>query len=283
MTAPTPSQDSSQTPTGPGVVSTGWLAANSTFDVKQERRLGAGLGASLVLHAIIVSLIIAAFAISPSNPLQAPNQILTFVFLPDPGPGGGGGGSPAPAPPKPMQVAEHRAPDPPPLTPPPVQITPPEVPPPTLNAPIVTSGATVMQATGAANLSLQAYGGGGRGEGLGAGRGSGVGPGTGGGFGDGAYGPGSGVQGPQVLKEIQPKYTTEAMRAKIQGKVLLEIVILRDGTVGDVRVVKSLDASTGLDQEAMKAARLWLFKPAIDKQGQPVPYRAQLELTFRIF
>lgn len=264
-------------------MSTGWLAANSTFEMKHERRLGAGLGASMVLHGVVLAVILLAFAISPSNPLQAPNEILTFVFLPDPGPGGGGGGSPAPAPPKPMQVAEHKAPEPPPLVAPTIQPPPVEVPPPTLNAPIVTSGATAMQATGAANISLQAYGGGGRGEGLGVGRGSGVGPGTGGGFGDGAYGPGSGVTGPRILKEVQPKYTTEAMRAKIQGKVLLEIIILKDGTVGDVRVLKSLDASTGLDQEAMKAARMWLFQPAIDKQGQPVPFRAQLELSFRIF
>ncbi|MCC7007620.1 MAG: energy transducer TonB [Acidobacteria bacterium] len=283
MTAPTTGEGNTPTVTGPGVVSSGWLAANSTFETRPERRLGAGLGASMVLHAILLAIIIAAFAISPSNPLQAPNEILTFVFLPDPGPGGGGGGSPAPAPPKPMQVAEHKAPDPPPLTPPPIEVPPPAVAPPTLSAPIVTPNAQVMQATGASNISLQAYGGGGRGEGLGAGRGSGVGPGTGGGFGDGVYGPGSGVKGPIALKEVQPKYTTEAMRAKIQGKVLLEIIILKDGTVGDVRVVKSLDASTGLDQEAMKAARMWLFQPAIDKQGQPVPYRAHLELSFRIF
>jgi len=54
---------------------------------------------------------------------------------------------------------------------------------------------------------------------------------------------------------VRPNYTAEAMRAKVQGVVRLEGVVLSDGTVGDVHVTRSLDSVFGLDQEAMKAAK----------------------------
>jgi hypothetical protein len=41
--------------------------------------------------------------------------------------------------------------------------------------------------------------------------------------------------------KVKPTYTAEAMRAKVQGSVFLECVILPDGSVGRVEVVKSLD------------------------------------------
>ena len=59
------------------------------------------------------------------------------------------------------------------------------------------------------------------------------------------------------------------MRAKVQGTVLLECVVLPDGTVGDVEVVRSLDPTFGLDQEAIKAARQWRFAPGT-RFGDPV-------------
>ena len=103
----------------------------------------------------------------------------------------------------------------------------------------------------------------GTGSGIGPGRGSGLGDGTGGGAGGGAYRPGSGVSLPEVLTEVKPQYTAEAMRAKVQGVVWLECIVLPDGSVSDVRITKSLDSVFGLDQEAIKAARRWRFKPGI--------------------
>jgi TonB family protein len=54
-----------------------------------------------------------------------------------------------------------------------------------------------------------------------------------------------------------------------------------DGTVGDVRITKSLDPVFGLDQEAIKAARQWRFKPGM-RLGQPVPVIITIELTFTL-
>ena len=80
---------------------------------------------------------------------------------------------------------------------------------------------------------------------------------------------------------MQPEYTSDALRAKIEGTVHLEMVVLPDGTVGDVTVVKSLDPVFGLDQEAIKAARQWLFKPAT-RFGEPVALLVVAELYFNL-
>jgi len=53
------------------------------------------------------------------------------------------------------------------------------------------------------------------------------------------------------------------------------------GTVGDVKVVRSLDANYGLDQEAIKAAKQWVFAPGT-RSGEPVPVMVSIELTFVI-
>lgn len=92
--------------------------------------------------------------------------------------------------------------------------------------------------------------------------------------------PGSGVTDPTLIKQVHPKYTAEAMRAGIQGVVELEAVVLPDGSVGDVRVVKSLDSRYGLDNQAIAAARQWRFEPG-RFEDRPVPVMVTLMLEFR--
>lgn len=93
------------------------------------------------------------------------------------------------------------------------------------------------------------------------------------------YKVGAGITPPVLVKEVKPQYTAAAMEAKIQGTVPLECVVGVAGTVGDVRVVRSLDAD--LDQEAIKAVKQWRFKPGT-KDGKPVPVRITLDLTFTL-
>ena len=71
------------------------------------------------------------------------------------------------------------------------------------------------------------------------------------------------------------------MRAKIQGEVLLECVVQPDGTVGNIRVVRSLDSAFGLDQEAIKAARQWRFVPGTTK-GEPVAVLVTIAIAFTL-
>lgn len=124
-------------------------------------------------------------------------------------------------------------------------------------------------------------GGTGTASGIGPGTGSQLGPGSGGETGGGVYRPGNGVNMPRVLREVRPRMTSDAMRAKIQGTVLLECVVQKDGTVGDVQVIRSLDATFGLDQEAIKAAKQWRFAPGT-RLGEPVQVLITIELTFTL-
>ena len=107
------------------------------------------------------------------------------------------------------------------------------------------------------------------------------GEGYGGGFGGGAYREGNGVSSPVLIHETKPNYTGEAMRARIQGLVKLEAIVMPDGSVGDVRVVHSLDQQFGLDKEAIRTLRQWRFKPGM-RLGQPVPVLILVEISFTL-
>jgi protein TonB len=91
-----------------------------------------------------------------------------------------------------------------------------------------------------------------------------------------------GLEAPRPVRTIGADYTEAAIRRKIQGEVEVEAVILADGTVGSARVVRSLDPTTGLDEEALISVRYWLFEPAT-LNGQAVPVTSRLILTFRLY
>jgi TonB family protein len=207
-----------------------------------------------------------------------------IVWLAEPGPGGGGGGgNQSPDPPRQAELKGQEEvtvpalpePEPTPEPEPPAPVEQLTIPAETLaasteNVPGVIESAAVSESTGS-----------GSGGGGGSGFGSGLGQGSGGGTGGGVYRPGSGVINPRILREVKPQYTADAMRAKVQGTVLLECVVLPDGTVGRVDVVKSLDPTFGLDAEAVKAAKQWRFQPGT-KSGEPVAVLVTIELTFTL-
>ena len=97
----------------------------------------------------------------------------------------------------------------------------------------------------------------------------------------GAYSVGNGVQAPKVIKNIVPKYTSEAMRAKLQGDVEVQIVVGIDGKVDRARVVTSLDKVYGLDESALDAIKQWTFEPGT-LQGKAVPVAVKTRLTFKL-
>jgi TonB family protein len=86
---------------------------------------------------------------------------------------------------------------------------------------------------------------------------------------------------PRLLHQVKPNYTRQAMQARIQGEVILSCVVLADGSVGEVRVSKSLDATLGLDDEAIAAVKQWRFAPAM-KAGSPVPVLVDINLSFTV-
>ena len=90
-----------------------------------------------------------------------------------------------------------------------------------------------------------------------------------------------GVTIPTLITQAKPQYTSAALAAKIQGTVVVSAVVLADGTVGDVTVIQSLDRVYGLDDQAIIAAKQWLFNPGM-KDGVPVAVRITIEFTFSL-
>jgi TonB family protein len=90
-----------------------------------------------------------------------------------------------------------------------------------------------------------------------------------------------GLTQPVLTKEVKPKYTPDAMRAKIQGRVKIQMVVATDGTVDRARVVESLDAATGLDAAALAAAKQYVFTPA-KLRDRVVPVAVDVYLEFRL-
>ena len=119
------------------------------------------------------------------------------------------------------------------------------------------------------------------GTGIGSGRGPGLGPGSGGGTGGGVYRPGGGVTPPTLVREVKPTYTSDALRASIQGSVFLDVVVQRDGTPRDIIVVRSLDRG-GLDRQAVLAVEQWRFNPG-RLNGVPVDVLISVIVDFRVY
>jgi TonB family protein len=120
----------------------------------------------------------------------------------------------------------------------------------------------------------------GTGTGIGSGEGPGLGAGSGGGAGGGAYRPGGGVSPPSLISEVKPTYTPEAMLHRIQGSVVLQLVVTREGFPSKIRVTRSLDPG-GLDEQAIGAVRQWRFAPG-RLSGTPVDVLVTVVLDFSV-
>jgi TonB family protein len=127
----------------------------------------------------------------------------------------------------------------------------------------------------------------GPGKGPGAGSGSnGMGEGPGGGIGKkagsqtGPYLVGNGVIAPVPLSQPLPSYTVEAQKARAEGIVLIRVVIRRDGTIDNIKVLRGL--GYGLDESAINTiANKWRFKPGT-RNGEAVDVQADIEVSFRL-
>lgn len=245
-----------------------------------QPRFRRALGASLAIHSALVAVLLLSlnFAPDPAAEITTPG-VIKYIHVVTSGPSGGGGGNPQPAAPAPIEIPRHRPL--PAVSTPPVVVEPPPQPAVRLDAPVETDLAAVLRGSNANSFALPGPGSNTAGTGVGPGRGPGAGPGRDGGFGDGARQVGDGVTSPEPRLQVQPQYTSDAMRAKVQGSVTLEAVVKADGSVGRVRVVKSLDKTFGLDEEAVKAAQKWLFRPGT-YQGKPADVIVTLILEFRI-
>jgi protein TonB len=273
--------------------------------------------AAHVIAAVIIFLP-GALASTTQAVVKTPVPEVKLVYLMQPGKGGGGGGGglrektpPPPAkrkasvtlakrPASPVPPARPKAAPPAPKPEPPkpevrVEQTPiekpappPPPPAPAVQAPVKSIPADPVESPGLPEAPPRAPSrgtgdrggvGSGTGQGVGEGTGGGLGAGTGGGTGGGVYQPGAGIDPPTLVREVRPIYTDEARRQRLEGDVVLEIVVRSDGSVGNIRVRRSLGG--GLDQRAIDAVRQWRFNPA-RRHGTPVDVAVEVAVEFKL-
>jgi TonB family protein len=87
------------------------------------------------------------------------------------------------------------------------------------------------------------------------------------------------TKGPQVRFKIEPEYTKQARKAKLQGLVAVSFTVDTQGNPKDIRVVRSL--GKGLDEKAVEALKKWVFYPAT-KDGAPIDYKATVDFSFKL-
>jgi protein TonB len=264
-----------------------------------RRSIGGAFGVSAVTHAAVFVLIAFITARMPDPTVSRRNTSIELggvIWIPNPGPGGGGGGGGdrTPAPPR---RAEAEGADP--ATVRPRVEAAPQAPPDTsaaaepavrIDALPIAAGITEMPGVIASMPSASVTLGPGSDGGAGTGRLGGIGPGEGAGLGPGrergsggdVYQPGAnGVTFPRLIREVAPNYTNAALQARVQGMVELRAIVHADGRVGDVWIVRSLDPTFGVDDEAVRTVKQWRFAPAT-QNGRPVTVVVPIELRFTI-
>lgn len=121
---------------------------------------------------------------------------------------------------------------------------------------------------------------------LGDGDGGPVGPGKG----KGPVGPGDGSGflevskcgppvRPVILHKVEPEFSEDARRAKLQGAILIKAMVTESGIVREPTVQRGL--GLGLDEKAIEAVSKWRFKPGM-KNCRPTAMPAFFEVNFRL-
>jgi protein TonB len=124
-------------------------------------------------------------------------------------------------------------------------------------------------------------GGRGNGHGFGDSDGESMGDGNGNGAGDG-HGPYATVVSPVTCVYCPPPgYTEEARKAKLQGKLLLQVLVGTDGRARRVRILQGL--GMGLDEQAAETVRGWRFSPGRDANKHPVATWVTIETRFQLY
>jgi periplasmic protein TonB len=86
------------------------------------------------------------------------------------------------------------------------------------------------------------------------------------------------VSAPQRIRDVAPRYPSIALASRVEGVVILQAVIAEDGSVRDVRVLRSKPL---LDEAAMEAVRQWRFTPT-RLNGEPVPVVMTVTVSFSL-
>ncbi len=89
-----------------------------------------------------------------------------------------------------------------------------------------------------------------------------------------------GTSYPQCIYCPNPTFSDDARKAKVQGRVELQVVVTPDGRATNIQVIRGL--GLGLDERAVEAVRNWRFRPSRDAAGRATPVWITIEVTFRL-
>jgi protein TonB len=89
---------------------------------------------------------------------------------------------------------------------------------------------------------------------------------------------GGAVKEPRKVKHVEPVYPDLALRARVEGLVVLEARIAPNGSVGDVRVLRGVPM---LDEAAVDAVRRWVYSPTL-VDGVPATALMTVTVRFRL-
>lgn len=88
-----------------------------------------------------------------------------------------------------------------------------------------------------------------------------------------------GVPKPVLIHRVNPEYPDIARKSRVQGIVILEAAITKEGTVENVKVLRGVHPL--LDQAAVNAVRKWRYKPAT-VNGKPVRVHSTVTVNFKL-
>ncbi len=91
----------------------------------------------------------------------------------------------------------------------------------------------------------------------------------------------SGITHPVLIEStrVEPGYPSMPRKARLPGNVLLQAVVQRDGTVGEIVVMSASPAKLGFEEAAVAAVREWRYEPATQR-GRPVAVYISVKVTF---
>ena len=89
---------------------------------------------------------------------------------------------------------------------------------------------------------------------------------------------GGAIKPPTKLVNVAPRYPDDALKAKVQGAVVLDVVLDADGVPTDVQVAQGVPM---LDAAAIEAVRQWRYEPTL-MNGVPVPIAMTVTVNFTL-
>lgn len=87
---------------------------------------------------------------------------------------------------------------------------------------------------------------------------------------------GGSVQEAKLIRKVEPEYPELAKRARVQGVVILQVLVDEQGNVADVKIIRGHPL---LNQAAVEAVKQWKYSPTL-LNGEPVPVVATVTVNF---